>query len=319
MDNSFAKLEQFIAGHKNKKLAIVTHRRPDGDAIGSLLAMASHLKSLGQEAAAYCFDAVPDYLNFLSGAENIKREIDAFWQRSEGVIIVDCGDLSMVGIPAESFANKRLAVIDHHVSNPLYGEVNAVLPAAAGTAEIIVNYFKFARFVPDKAAATSLLVGIFTDTDAFSNLGTTPESMTAAAELMKLGANFKEVTANTMHNRSVASLKLWGKALERLRLDKEKGIAVTVLRLTDIAECQAKAEDAEGIASLLNHLSEVKMSMVLREQADGTVKGSLRTTSELIDVSKIAKLLGGGGHMKAAGFSVKGRVVETEKGWKIIE
>ncbi|OGY91440.1 MAG: hypothetical protein A3H70_00245 [Candidatus Komeilibacteria bacterium RIFCSPLOWO2_02_FULL_48_11] len=317
MNKAFPELQKFITA--NKQLAVVTHHRPDGDAIGALLALAAGLASLGKEVSCYCFDALPHYLTFLSGAEKIKSQVDDFWRQTLAIIIVDCGDLSMVGLPAEEFAPKRLAVVDHHISNPLYGEINVVESAAASTAEIIFNYFKFARLAVDKAAATALLTGVYTDTDGFSNLGTTPESLSIAAELLKLGANFKEITANTLQNKSIASLKLWGKALERLRLDRDKGIAVTVLRLSDIEECQAKAEDAEGIASLLNHLSDVKMSMVLREQADGTVKGSLRTANELIDVSKIAKLLGGGGHMKAAGFTVKGRVAETEKGWKIIE
>lgn len=317
MLNAFKKLQQFIDA--NQQLAIVTHRRPDGDAIGALLALGALLESSGKEVSLYCFDELPNYLTFLSGTEKIKSQIDDFWRQAKAIIIVDCGDLSMVGIPDESFTGKCLAVIDHHVSNPLYGEVNVVESTAASSSEIIFNYFKFSRLAIDKAAATALLTGIYTDTDGFSNLGTTPESLAIASELLKLGANFKEVTANTLQNKSVASLKLWGKALERLRLDRDKGIAITVLRQTDVDECQARPDDAEGIASLLNHLADVKMSMVLRELPDGTVKGSLRTTNELIDVSKVAKLLGGGGHMKAAGFTVKGRVMETEKGWKIVE
>lgn len=317
MTKAFPELQQFIDA--NEQLAVVTHRRPDGDAIGALLALAALLESLGKNVSLYCFDVLSQYLTFLSGAEKIKSQPDDFWRQAKAVIIVDCGDLSMVGLPAQEFVGKRLAVVDHHISNPLYGEVNVVESAAASTSEIIFNYFKFARLAVDKAVATALLTGIYTDTDGFSNLGTTPESLAIASELLRLGANFKEITANTLQNKSIASLKLWGKAMERLRLDRAKGIAVTVLRQTDIEECQAKADDAEGIASLLNHLSDVKMSMVLRELPDGTVKGSLRTTNELIDVSKVAKLLGGGGHMKAAGFTVKGRVMETEKGWKIVE
>jgi phosphoesterase RecJ-like protein len=104
-----------------------------------------------------------------------------------------------------------------------------------------------------------------------------------------------------------------------LRFDTKKGIAITVIKHTDFKECGADPDDTEGVANLLNHLSDVKMAMVLREQGDGTIKGSLRTTRELIDVSQIAKLMGGGGHAKAAGFSVKGTIKESKEGWKIVE
>ena len=313
----FKALEQFITSEDN--LIVVCHRRPDGDALGSLLAMGAFLEATGKKASLYCFDAIPSYFQYLPGVEKISNKEDGFWKSTRAAVVVDCGDLSMPGAPLESFVGKQLAVIDHHVSNPRYGKVNIIMPEKAAAAEIIFNYFTSVNFAINKDVATCLLTGIYMDTDAFSNLGTTSESLAAASELLKLGANFKEITANTLQNKTIPSLKIWGRALERLRLDNEKGIAVTVIRETDLAECQATLDDTEGIASLLNHLADVKMSMVLREQADGTVKGSLRTTNELIDVSKVAKLLGGGGHAKAAGFTVKGKIIETDKGWKIIE
>lgn len=317
MSDAFKELEQFIGA--NSQFILVTHRRPDGDALGSLLAMGAYLESIGKRAQLYCFDAIPSYFNYLPGIEKIKNSQDDFWLVTGAAIILDCGDLNMTGLPGEAFANKRLAVVDHHISNPRYGAINAVLPNVAATTEIIYQYLRSLNFAINKNLATCLFTGIYTDTDAFSNLATTSDCLAVAAALLKLGANFKDITANTMQNKSIPALKLWGRALQRLRLDSAKGIAVTVIRANDLAECQARPEDTEGVASLLNHLSDVKMSMVLREQDDGTVKGSLRTTHELIDVAKIAKLLGGGGHAKAAGFTVKGHIAETEKGWKIVE
>ncbi|MDP1709478.1 MAG: bifunctional oligoribonuclease/PAP phosphatase NrnA [Candidatus Komeilibacteria bacterium] len=313
----FKPFQQFIASSPD--FAVICHHRPDGDAIGSLLSLGCYLEGLGKKIGLYCFDSIPAYLNFLPGTERIKKECDDFWQAVSSVILVDCGDLAMVGGPADCLKGKRLAVIDHHISNPRYGEVNLIDPQVSATTELLGRFFQAMNFGIDKNLATCLLTGLYTDTDAFSNLATTPEALSMASLLLKQGANFKEITANTLQNKSIPALKLWGRALERLRLDTEKGIAVTVIRDSDLIECQAQVEDTEGIASLLNHLADVKMSMVLREQGDGTVKGSLRTTNELIDVSKIAKLLGGGGHMKAAGFLVKGHVLETEKGWKIVE
>ena len=139
-----------------------------------------------------------------------------------------------------------------------------------------------------------------------------------SSKLLANGANFKDITAYTLRNKSISSLKLWGRALERLRFDDKKGIATTIITQEDFKECNAVGDDAEGVANLLNHLSGVKMAMVLRELDGGQVKGSLRTTSELIDVSEVAKLMGGGGHKKAAGFTVQGRIKQTDTGWEVI-
>ncbi|MBI2050577.1 MAG: bifunctional oligoribonuclease/PAP phosphatase NrnA [Parcubacteria group bacterium] len=318
MREEFAQFKQAL--ERYAPIALITHKRPDGDAIGSLLALASYVVRLGAPVQSYCVDEVPGALKFLPGADTIRKPGDDFWKQASAVVMVDCGDLSMAGTTLrDELAGRVVLNIDHHLSNPRYGTVNVVFEKRAATAEILYQFFVEDGFAIDKNTATCLLAGVYTDTDAFTNLGTTPESLAVSSELLKLGANFKDLTANTMRNKSLASLKLWGRALERLRLDPKKGIAVTVLRHSDFAECSAEPDDAEGVASLLNHLADVKMSMLLRELPDGTVKGSLRTTHELIDVSQIAKLMGGGGHAKAAGFTVKGTITETEHGWKIIE
>lgn len=316
MKNDFIRLQKEL--NKYNQLAVVCHKKPDGDAVGSALSLVNYLADMGKQAQAYCIDEVPASLRFLPGVENIRHEIDDFFRSVRAVVAADCSDWKMMAFAPENFIAKTLIVIDHHISNPLFGHINLVNPQAAATTEIIANYFDSIAFKIDKITATYLLTGLYTDTDAFSNLATTPESLRASGELLRRGGNLKEITANTIQNKSITSLKLWGRALQRLRLDKKKGIAVTVIKHNDFVECQASEEDAEGVANLLNHLADVKMAMVLREQKDGTVKGSLRTTDELIDVSKIAKLLGGGGHAKAAGFTVSGKVVESEKGWEIV-
>lgn len=300
------------------KLALVIHRRPDGDAIGAVLAFAKYLRSIGKEVRMYCKDGVPEYMKFLAGQDEIIHEPDEFWQNADSIALLDCGDLSMPGIDKKHFENKNLIVIDHHASNSGYGKLDIIDHSSSATSEILYNYFTHIGFEIEKQIATDLLCGIYTDTDAFTNLGTTPESLRVSSELLGLGANFKDITAYTMRNKSIASLKLWGRALERLRFDRKKGIATTVIKQNDFSECEAVNDDAEGVANLLNHLSGVKMAMVLRELDDGNVKASLRTTSELIDVSEVAKLMGGGGHKKAAGFTVSGRIKETDKGWKVV-
>ncbi|OJI06862.1 hypothetical protein BK004_01850 [bacterium CG10_46_32] len=316
MQNEFSKFKQALETHAT--VALITHKRPDGDAFGSLLALEEYLATLGKTVRSYCVDESP-MLRFLPGASAIAKPTDEFWNSASVVILVDCGDISMAGVDRALLQGRTLFCVDHHISNPEYGSANIIDRASSATAEILYRYFTWDGFAITKSMATNLLCGIYTDTDAYTNLGTTPESLSASSELLRLGANFKEITASTMRNKSIASLKLWGRALERLRLDTHKGIAVTVLKHSDFSECNASPDDAEGVASLLNHLADVKMSMLLRELPGGLVKGSLRTTNELIDVSQVAKLMGGGGHAKAAGFTVQGHITETEHGWKIIK
>lgn len=327
MIDSFDQLKEELK--KFNKFAIVCHKRPDGDAIGSILSFAQYLLSEGKEVKIYCKDSVPPYLKFLEGVDEIKfpfakatgdvpMEPDEFWQNSDAIVILDCGDLNMTGIDKKFFQNHELFIIDHHASNTGYGSLNVIDSQAAATAEILYNYFLHVGFKIKREVSTHLLCGVYTDTDSFTNLGTTPQSLRVSSELLSLGANFRDITAYTMRNKSIASLKLWGRALERLRFDAKKGIATTVIKQNDFKECEAINDDAEGVANLLNHLSSVKIAMVLRELDDGSVKGSLRTTSELIDVSQVAKLMGGGGHKKAAGFTVKGRIEEAGHGWKIV-
>ncbi len=316
MNNTFDCLEDEL---KNaNKVSVVCHRRPDGDAISSVLAFGAYLSELGNQFQLYSPDSVPEYLRFLHGTEFFKEQIDDFWNSSDAVVLVDCGDISMPGIDSCYFENKKIFVIDHHASNVGFGYINVIDPQASATCEILYNFFSSVNFIINKEVATGLLCGIYTDTDAFTNLATTPECMKVSSELLALGADFRKMTANTTRNKSISSLKLWGKALERLKIDKNKNIAVTVIRQKDFQECKASRDDAEGVANLLNHLSYVNMSMVLRELEGGVIKGSLRTTKELIDVSQVAKLLGGGGHKKAAGFTIKGKIQERNDGWEII-
>lgn len=316
MQELFAKAEREIK--KARRLAVVTHYNPDGDALGSLLAFGRWLVDRQKDFALYCASRPPAALEFLPGLAQVKAEPDEHWAKSDTVIVLDCADLGMTRLGSDEFAAKNLIVFDHHLTNGGYGQVNIVAPGAAATAEIIFQFFLSVGFAPDKETADCLLTGIYTDTDAFTNLAATAQSLRAASELVKLGADLKEIGACTVRNKSIKSLKLWGRALQRLRLDEEKEMAVTVLRKEDFAACQASEEEAEGVANLLNHLADVKIAMVLREREDGTVKGSLRTTDAGLDVSKIAKLLGGGGHAKAAGFTVPGRLAESEKGWEIV-
>jgi phosphoesterase RecJ-like protein len=162
--------------------------------------------------------------------------------------------------------------------------------------------------VIDKKIAVSLLTGLITDTDNFSNGATNQNSLKIASELIHYGANFNMIKSWFLKNKSITTLKLWGVALSRLTKHEVHDFVHTHIRRSDLEETQASEEETDGIANFLNNVGEGQAAILLKETADGKIKASLRTTKDNFDVGALAKALGGGGHKKASGFIMEGTV-----------
>jgi phosphoesterase RecJ-like protein len=231
---------------------------------------------------------------------------------------LDAGDLGHAGVGEYLGESDRARIIniDHHVVNAEYGAVNLVESRASSTSEIIYRLVKSfgIRFSPE--AATSFLTGIITDTSFFVNAATSTEAMAAAGEMLQAGAEYNKIHRRLFKNKSLMAIGLWGKAFLRLSYNTEYGIATTAIKLSDYEGSEGE-EAMEGITNYLCATLKVPVILALREVAGGKVKGSLRTVTD-IDVSALAKAFGGGGHKKAAGFTVDGRLEETEEGWQIV-
>lgn len=316
----FRKIEEHIK--KADKVMVISHQNPDGDAVGSLLGMSHFLEHYKTPHTLFCTTPVPEYLHFLPHSEKIESNEELLLQNEHDLIIIlDSGDLKYAGVEDHFRRIKGLPVvinIDHHPTNQHYGHVNLVHHQASSTSEIIFHFIDYFRLPMNKNVATQLMTGILTDTGSFSNLSTTPSSMEVSSKLMAHGARVKEITANAFQNKSLMQLQLWGRALSRLKENRETGIITTVLTQKDFDELGMSDESSEGIANFLNSVEKAKAIMVLREKSDGTIKGSLRTTQPGVDVSKIAEFFGGGGHKKAAGFTIKGKLQEKNNGWEVI-
>lgn len=306
----------------SKRTLLVAHQNPDGDAIGSVLALAHFLDKTVGENHIFCLTEPSLSYGFLPAIEKIKTDPKIFHKREfDTVVILDSGDLEYSGVRpnlAEINYSPRIINIDHHPTNVHFGHINLVETNAASTTDILYRIFNHNRFRIDKNIATCLLTGIITDTGSFSNLATTPQAIQNASELLINGARAKDIINHALTKQSIGVLKLWGRAFSRLIKNSQTNIAITVVTQKDFTECGVKNESAEGIANFLNNLNGAKAVLVLKEQSDGTIKGSLRTTKDSIDVSKLARILGGGGHKKAAGFTIKGKIQEIKNGWKII-
>jgi len=325
MNDNGKQFKQVIAAlDAAKSIVILNPRKPDGDSVGSALALMWALEQRAKKATPFALGEVPTQYQFLPGNERFISDLAKVnWANTDVLVTVDFADPAMSGLEeqmkAHAAAGKPVIVIDHHATNQGFGTMNLIDPTVASTTELIYELFQSAKWPITKDMATNLLLGIITDTNSFSNLNTTGSVIHVASQLLNYGARLKEITLSTYKNKTYPGLKLWGLALSRLQKHPSLDIAWTVITQKDIEQFGATDESIDGIANFLNGLSGAKAVLVLREEPGGELKGSLRTTQPDVDVSKIAQLFGGGGHKKAAGFSLPGRLeLQAGGGWKVV-
>lgn len=313
------KIQQLVLGAK--KILILTHQKPDGDAFGSALAFGKFLDTLGASYDIFALGPLSSAANFLPGRRKIKSDpAELNFLNYNLIIILDCGDTKQPGFEAELRAlppTIQIINIDHHQTNENFGAVNLVDPEAASTTEIIFNFFEQINFYIDAEVATSLLTGLITDTSNFSNPATTFASFEAAGRLLARGANLGEISANVLKNKSLTVLKFWGTILSRLTENKKWGVVTTVITKDDLGAANLNEEALDGVTNFLNNLRGAKMVLVLKAIEEGKINGSFRTTAPGVDVSRLAKMFGGGGHAKAAGFTIPGKLVKIDGGWRV--
>jgi phosphoesterase RecJ-like protein len=293
-----------------KKVMIVPHQNPDGDAIGAATAFHEYLTTLGKEIIIFCVTSVTDKLLFVPNSTKVVQDPSVFNDHTiDTIVVLDSGDLRYAGI-AELVKNHPATIIniDHHATNEHYGTYNLVLTSAASTTEILYHFFRHNGVRVNQHMATSLLTGLTTDTGNFSNGATSMSAFSVGGDLIRSGGNYNLINNATLRNKSVDTLKLWGKVLSRLEKDERLGLAHTYLTQADMHEYNVPDNESEGIANFLNNLDSINIALILKETADGKIKGSFRTTKNDIDVSAMAKALGGGGHKKAAGFTCDGTI-----------
>lgn len=298
-----------------KKAVVVAHQNADADAIGSAGAMAEYLADHGLNVRLFCFTPVGNGLNFLPHSQHFVTD-PAVFADVDTVVVVDSGDLRYAGV--EKFLTGHPASIvniDHHATNEKYGHYNMVMPGASSTAEVLFRYFRHNNIPMNRAMSTSLLAGLVSDTDNFSNPATSASALLMAGELLRRGGDLTLINRWLIKNKTINSLKLWGDALSRLAVAKTAVCDITHTYITraDMEKYRLDEGEAEGIANFLTNLESSGVSLILKETADGKIKGSFRTASDDFDVSLLAKRLGGGGHKKAAGFTAEGAIEEVLK------
>ncbi|EKE06810.1 MAG: hypothetical protein ACD_18C00272G0001 [uncultured bacterium] len=301
---------------------LVAHQNPDGDAASSVSAFSQMLELLGKKYTLFCKTSVSNQFEYLKNVHHFTSEPEIWKQKFGAIIVFDSGDLPYAGI--DEFITKQenpfILNIDHHASNVNFGNLNLVRNTLSSTVEVLYNYFLINKIKINAEMATSLLTGLITDTDNFSNAATSKESLSMASYLVNKGAKFKKIHDYIVLDKNVAILQLWGIVLNRLELHKKTNIVYTYIKQEDLLKCAVTEEEIGGLSNMMNHLKDGKAIFVFKEKSNGNIKASTRTTLETIDLSKIAQLFGGGGHKKAAGFEVTGPMTTAiEYVWETIE
>jgi phosphoesterase RecJ-like protein len=301
----------------SERIVILSHRQPDGDTIGANLALRMALQQWKKSPISACIDPPPEYTLLLSGVYDFVNDFDT--NAVDLLIAVDCGAHYMTRFHEKKpeILSKKIPFlnIDHHPSNDHFGTHNLVHETAAAACFTVYHLLKYLNFTITREMATCLLLGLYFDTGSFMHSNTTPEVLEMAQDLMNKGADFKKIVKGMFHTNTVGQLRLWGRILTRARLNQQ-GAVVSAVTNQDIQECGASSEEVGGVIDFLNAVPESKFSLLLSEDGRGNVKGSLRTQNENIDLSQLAGLFGGGGHKKASGFSIPGRL-QPETTWKI--
>jgi len=295
------------------------HKHPDGDSLGSVLALKEYADSLNKKSDIGCFDSIPKYLSFIAGKEKILKPEEITFSKYKLIIACDSADRGFHLIRNKINDNQVIAVLDHHLNHKTFGDINIIDSEVSSVCELVYDFFTFNEIKITKKIADCILTGILYDTGKLQHSNTNAKVMEASSDLIKKGANLKKIVSALFENKNISALKLWGRTFEKAKVNLENGMIVSVLTKKDIDECQASTEDISQLASILITVPETKFSLILYEKEDGKIKGSLRSEEfKNVDVSKIASQFGGGGHKLAAGFEVEGKIIETESGWEIL-
>ena len=289
-----------------QRVSAFCHQNPDADTLAAALAVRHVAVSLGKEAEVIAEGPVMPALRFLSGSGTIRQRPAL---EPDLAVICDSATLERIGPLAQTerawFARARLLNIDHHATNTLFGDVNCVDADAAATCQVIAEALPRLRISPDPQLAELLLAGILRDTQGLSETSTSARTLRIAAELVDAGASISTLHRRILSTVPYAALALWGRILNGIESHAGGRIAIATLRLEMLEACGARQHDADGVVELMARVDGADLAVLLREQTDGSLRGSLRATDE-IDAAAIAGVFGGGGHRRRAGFTTSG-------------
>jgi len=302
---------------ENQRFAVLSHVRPDGDALGSQLALGLSLKQLGKDVRIWNEDGMLEKYSFLPSA-NLLTKPPADPEDVDVAIALDTAIQNRLGTALPAVRSAKVWInLDHHPSNPGYGDLVQIDPKAPATGEILFELIKSEKLPIDAAIAENLYVAISTDTGSFQYPNTTARTLEIAAELIRAGVDVGRVSQLTYENYPRRRVELLRDLLGTMRFDASDRVASFSLSLATAKKLGVLPEDNEGLIDHLRAIRGVIVAVFFEELPDGKVRVSMRSKSEKVNVCAICEKFGGGGHVLAAGARVRGTLPEVEK--KVLE
>ncbi len=310
-DSPLAKVIEIL--RSKKSFLITSHLRPDGDAIGSQLALASLLEEMGKSAFIVNVDPVPETFRFLSGSDRILNDFTSP-DYPEIAIVLDSSDLDRIGRTADLVREAKLIInIDHHISNSRFGNINLIEGKAAAVGEQIFSLIRSLGFSVGKERAVSLYTAILMDTGAFQYANTTENTHQIVSSLLKEGVDSAEIAEKVYQKPSFSRQKLLGLVLTALRKNSQGRIVWSRLTREMCREAEAKDSESGGFINYIQSLEGAELALFFQEtDKKNQIRISFRGKGKEIDVNDLARQFGGGGHKLAAGCLMEGSIEEVE-------
>ena len=297
---------------ENETFCIIGHVRPDGDCIGSQLGLALALKNEGKKVTVWNQDAIPQKYKFLNACGLFEKPQPG--KKFDCVIATDCANFERLGRAGECARHRKILInIDHHATNPRYGDVNWVSPREPSTGELIYRLLKVARWPITRPIADQLFTAISTDTGSFQYPNTRPGTFHAGAELVARGANLAKICDEVYQSYPVSRARLLKHVYSKFRLADHERIAWLWLKKKDFTRTGAESDDTEGLIDHIRAIEPVVVACVFEEIEPGLTRISLRSKSDKVNVSEICGQFGGGGHPAAAGARIPGTPLAVQR------
>lgn len=293
---------------KEKAFLIATHINPDGDAIGSALALAGALESMGKEVRVYNKDRVPEFYRFMPGHKRFKSSLKNTLPKNPVLVLLDCNSPERAALEKYSF--RISVVIDHHETEADFGDIRWVVPAAAATGLMVFYLIKAMGVALSSDIAANLYTAIAVDTGTFRYSNTSSEVLKASAELIESGANPAFISECLYERWEGNRFDLLVMTLNNLEIKND--VAMMHITKDMFQKTDTTPEDTENFSNFPRTIKSVKISALFRDIGDGFWKVSLRSKGK-VNVAKIAELYGGGGHKNAAGFKIRGSLKSAKE------
>jgi phosphoesterase RecJ-like protein len=294
------------------RILVAAHKDPDGDAVGSLLAMGLACIRLGKRTTLYNESPIPAVYQFLPQVGRIQRRLESP-EAYDAAIVLDCGDLARIGDHWPSVRRVPVVInVDHHLSNTGFGQLQLIDRQACATAEIVLRLIKALGVPLDREIATCIYTGILTDTGSFRFANTNAAAFAIGREMTELGVDPYEVAQHVFGSYSLGRIKLLNLALNSIEISPNGRLSLMTVTRRMLEETQTQPEDADGLINYARRIEAVRVAALIQEQTNGCAPPDGRTRFHVslrsdgsVDVAQLAGAFGGGGHHSAAGFQVE--------------